>query len=507
MKKQSFVAGAAILMAANAVSKILGAVFKIPLTYILHEEGMAVFNVAFQVYIMILTFIISGFPPAVSKNVSEALSCSNTRHAHNIVRTATLILAAAGALGSIILYAGAEFFAALMKEEKAVIAIKCISPSVFFVALGTGCKSYYQGASNMIPTAVSQVIEAVIKLAAGYMLAASLVSLGTEATAGGAIFGVTAGEIVATAMLCGMYMFGSRHEKLYYERGERRQTASELMHIAAPILCAAVLSNVISFADTAVVRMRLLDAGLCADKARYLYGAYTGYALTVFHLPAGILATLGVSILPVISGALAADNGIRARKAALSGIRLTIYLSVPFAVVMYMLPSEILTLLFGNDASAYMLKLAAPCVVMLCVSQITAAVMQAAGHITAPIIYMFIGSLIKLAVSYVLTGMPEFNMYGEVLAMDISYLIVMTINFAAAGKFLCLKYDIMSIIIKPAAAAAAMYAVIRLAKEPLCAFNGTLGLFAVCAAGCTAYMLVILLTGAVKSEEIVKMIR
>lgn len=502
MKKQSFVTGAVILMVANAISKILGAVFKIPLTYILHEDGMAVYNVAFQVYIMFLTFIVSGFPLAISKNVSEALSRKNENHAYNIVKISTMILSLIGAAGSVVLYFGAEFFALAMKEEKAVIAIKMIAPSVFFVALGTGYKSYYQGTSNMIPTAVSQVIEAIIKLAAGYMLAVMFISRGMEKTAGGAISGVTIGEILATFMLMGMYLFDKRDFGTHYEKGERREIVNSIMTIALPVLAAAVLSNVLSLADTTIIRTRLLDSGLSVDKARYLYGAYTGYALTVFHLPSGILATLGVSILPVISGALAVGNHERAEFAAMSGIRLTLYLSLPFAVIMYMLPSEILDFLFNNTASAYMLKLAAPCVVMMCTAQMTASVMQAAGRITEPIIYMFIGSVIKIIVSWFLIGKPDFNIYGAVLANNISYLIVMIINFFAAAKFLRLKYNIMSIIVKPAAAAAVMYAVIGLAKEPLISINEILGLILVCAAGAAAYMLVLFGTGAVKLSEI-----
>ena len=507
MKEQSFLTGAAILMAANAISKILGAVFKIPLTYILHEDGMAVFNVAFQVYIMFLTFIISGLPLAVSKTVAESLSRKNKIHAYNIVKVATLILSAIGILGSVILYFGAEFFALAMKEAKAVTAIKCIAPSVFFVAIGTAYKSYYQGTSNMIPTAVSQVAEAIVKLAAGYMLSLAFISSGIEKTAGGAIFGVTIGEVLATAMLMVMYFYDKRGESISYMRGERREIVNSLMSITIPILAAAVLSNVISLADTTVIRMRLLDSGLSEDKARYLYGAYTGYAMTVFHLPPGILATLGVSILPVISGAVASGREERAAFAAMSGIQLTLYLSIPFAVVLYMLPFEILDILFSNTASAYMLKIAAPSVVMLCVSQIASSAMQAAGRITEPLIYMFIGSVAKIILSWVLIGKSEFNIYGAVLAADAGYFIVMIICLIAAGKFLNLKYDIGAMIIKPAFATALMYIVISFIKRPLISMNMYIGFFAVCAVGGMVYVSALLFTGAVKISEVIKLVR
>lgn len=499
-------AGAATLMVANAISKILGAVFKIPLTYILHEDGMAVFGVAFQVYIMFLTFIISGFPLAVSKSVSEALAKKNERLAHNTVRVSSVVLCIIGILGTAILYFGAEFFAFALKEEKAVFAIKCISPAVFLVAAGTAYKSYYQGSSNMIPTAVSQVTEAFVKLAAGYFLAAALISGGAYMSAGGAILGVTAGELVASAMLVAMYMYERRKVSLYYESGERRQILKTVLSVAVPVLAAAVISNAMSLAETTIIRTGLLSAGLGEEKARYIYGAYTGYAMTVFNLPSGILATLGVSILPIISGATASGNAERAAKAALSGIRLTIYLALPCAVVMYLMPEEILGVLFRNTASANMLKASAPCIVLLCVTQITAAVMQASGRITEPIIFMFIGAAVKLFVSALLIKRPEFNIYGAVIAANVGYLVTVTINTSAVKKYLSLKYDIMSIIIKPAVSAAAMFAVMRLLKAPLADLPSIAGLACICAAGGAVYMCMLLLTGAVGKNEISKVL-
>ena len=123
MKKQSFLTGAVILMIANAISKILGAVFKIPLTYILNEDGMAVFNIAFEVYIMFLSFIISGLPFAISKMVAESNSRGEYSKTHRIVKISTILLVCIGIVGSVALYFGSPFFALAMKEEKAIYAI------------------------------------------------------------------------------------------------------------------------------------------------------------------------------------------------------------------------------------------------------------------------------------------------------------------------------------------------------------------------------------------------
>lgn len=510
MKKQSILTGALILMIANAISKILGAVFKIPITYILNESGMAVFNTSFQVYIMLLSFIISGFPFAVSKLVAEASSKGEAAKARAITSMAAKLLALIGIAGSVILYFGAPFFAIAMKEEKAVFTIRAVAPAVFFVALGTPYKSYFQGVSNMIPTAISQVVEAIIKLALGYFLATCLIDMGTAITSGGAIAGVTAGEIVATVLLMLMYIFCTRREKrVKISREEKKDILRAIMAIAIPLLCASVVADMMNVVDTTMVRTRLLDAGLSADEARFLYGAYTGYALTVFHLPVGILATLGISILPVIAGAIAVGNMQKAQKTTVLALELTIFIALPCAVIMFFQSSDILNLLFGNDNSAMMLSLVSPCVIMMCVSQICAAVLQSADKIMLPFFFALIGSIIKLSISYILVGNPHFNIYGSAISSDIAYFAVMLMNLAAVKRHLSLKFDLKAIIITPLLAAAAMCAVLIWSQDAVYAFTQSsfIRLLVLCPASLAAYGLVLLLTNTIPVKDIRKMMK
>lgn len=503
MKKQSFLTGAIILMIANAISKILGAVLKIPLSYILNEDGMAVYSVAFEIYIMFLSFIISGLPFAISKLTAEANSRGEHCRERKIVSVSTYFLAVIGAAGSIILYIAAPFFALAMKEEKAIYAIRMISPSIFFVALGTGYKSYFQGVSRMTAPAVSQVVESFVKLAAGYALAVFFVGCGAEKTAGGAIVGVTAGEIIATAILALSYIFG-RKEKGMEGKDERRSDIfRDIMLLALPLLCASVISNALGIADTTLTRTRLLDSGLTSDDARFLYGAYTGYALTVFHLPVGILATLGVSILPVIAGAYATGNTKKAEKATDAGMKIATALSVPCAVIMFTMSREILMTLFRNDTSALMLKTVAPCAVMMCAAQMNAAILQSAGKIMTPFYNSLAGMAVKLVLGYVLIGNPRLNIYGSAISATAAYTVIMILNYISTKKKLGLNLSILSIIIKPILCGVVMYAVMRLlsgAVSYMC--GGFIYLALMCAAGCAAYALSLILTGTFDFNEI-----
>ena len=459
MKKQSFLTGAVILMIANAISKILGAVFKIPLTYILNEDGMAVFNIAFEVYIMFLSFIISGLPFAISKMVAESNSRGEYSKTHRIVKISTILLVCIGIVGSVALYFGSPFFALAMKEEKAIYAIQMIAPSIFFVALGTAYKSYYQG--------------------------------------------------VSTAILMIMYFYGRDKKYVKSEKSDTAEILKELMSIALPLLCASVVANAINVADTTLVRSRLLDGGFSSDEARFLYGAYTGYALTVFHLPVGILATLGVSILPVIAGAIAVNNTKKAQTATDIGIRLAVMLSMPCAVIMYLMSNEILTVLFHNSSSSAMLTAIAPCVIMMCVTQITSAILQSAGKIMLPFFTALCGSAVKLSMSWYLIAMPEINIYGSAISSNAAYILVMILNLIAIRKCLSLKLNITAIIIKPAIATVLMFGVMYISSNYISAIlgDGFVYLAVMCGIGMSAYVLMLFLTNAISVKEVRKILK
>lgn len=460
--KNTFIVGAAVLMAANAVSKILGAVFKIPLTYIVHEEGMAVYNTSFSVYVMFLSFIISGMPFAVQKLTAVAYAKNDAPRAKLTVVLASVMLAAAGTVGSLILWFGAEFFALAMKEERAVWAIRALAPSVLFVALGTAVKSGFQGKSDMIPTAVSQVIEAVVKLAAGYAFAVWLTGLGTQYAAAGAAAGVTAGELIATAILVIWYSISFRGGKRC--AAGKREISGELMSIAMPMLFMSVIGSFLSVCDTSLLRMSLLRAGMSAEEARFVYGSYTGYALTVLNLPSGLLATLGISIIPITAGAAERGDMNRIRSVTARGLSISAAAGMLFTVLIYSFSSEALYILFKNTYSADMLRLAAPSVLFICIMQLTGSVLQSMGHIGRAFTASAAASVIKIICTVVLVPVPELNIYGAVIGTDIGFFVGAVINLVYISRYTGLKREYSGIIITPAAAAAAALAALAPAR-------------------------------------------
>lgn len=421
--KNSLVTGAVILMIANTVSKVLGAILKIPLTYIIHEEGMAVYNTAYSVYVMALSLAVSGIPFAVTKVVAGEKAKGNTQRAKGAVIRAVIILTIIGITVSFVMYFGAEFFALAMKEPKALWAIRAIAPSVAFVAVGAAFKSGFQGESNMIPTAASQCIEAVTKLAAGYFLALFLAHLGRERAASGATAGVSVGELVATLIL-GLWYLLSKRKTTAKSEG----VTKDIVDIAIPVWGLAVITSAIGVLDTSLLRWGLIRSGLSEADARFLYGAYSGYAMTVLNLPIGLLATLGVSVVPIVSGAVAVGNMLRVRSITKKGMTLALLGGIGASVFLAIFGENILDLLFNNTTSAKMLLLATPSVMFICLMQFTGSVLQAMGKMGCVFISSVVAGVIKLLSAVFIVAIPEINIYGAVIGGDIAYFAGMVMN-------------------------------------------------------------------------------
>ncbi len=203
-RKQSFLLGALILTAATILVKVIGAVFKIPLTLVLGAEGSAHFYTAYDIFNPVSAIAIAGLPIAVSKLVSENAARGRFRDVKRIRRLSLLVFCITGTLGFAVTFFFARPFAQLVGNPSGYLSILAISPAVLFLCLMSSYRGYYEGLRNMYPTAISQVVEALAKLILGYSLALVIIKLGLqdyEST--GNVFGIAAGSAAAatTAVL------------------------------------------------------------------------------------------------------------------------------------------------------------------------------------------------------------------------------------------------------------------------------------------------------------------
>jgi len=206
-KKQNFLQGTALLAMATAIVKVIGAFYKIPLNAIIGEQGFGYFNTAYEIYNVLLMISTAGLPVAMSRMISQASSLEHYGQVRRIYATARGIFLGLGIAGSLLMTVFCRQLAAFQNQPDAWAAIGCLGPCALLICIMSTFRGFFQGQGNMLPTSISQVLEAVTKLIVG-MVAALVIMKATQSiplAAGGAILGVTASCLLSSAYLFGCF--------------------------------------------------------------------------------------------------------------------------------------------------------------------------------------------------------------------------------------------------------------------------------------------------------------
>lgn len=550
---QGFIKGALVLAIANFIVKIIGAGFKIPLINLIGDAGSGYFNVAYQIYTFMFIVATAGFPVAISKMVSESTARNDEYDANRVFKIAFRFLFVVGILGTLILLVFADKLAELMKMPDAALGIAIISPAVFFVALTSAYRGYFQGRQNMYPTAASEVIESTGKMliglvAAWYFMrmtvdgsidsAVNFVSskiatehLQTVFASGGAIFGVTAGTLLSCLLMTVIYAFHRR--KHHFDKPELSKRRSDkeilknLVMIAIPITIGASVSSLTTLIDMGTITRRLVinpqvferysamfaegtsffskasvenwqGAELLSQKAATLYGMYTGKALTMFNLPLTLVVALGTSVVPAISLSVAKKDRVNAKKITESTIRIAVLFAAPCAFGMGVLSKEILNLLFGDYNAHSVLSVLSAAIIPVAIVQVSNSILQSYGRVYKPVIHMIIGGIVKVAVNFFC--IPYLGIDGAPVGTGVCYLIIAVLNVVSIIKESGIEFKWSSFIVKPILAAAIMGA----AGYLLSVFLPIDRVLCIAEIGICAivYVFAALILGAVKKEDV-----
>lgn len=528
-KKQSFVQGAFILVIASLIVKVVGAFFKIPLTHLIDDEGMGIFNSAYSIYTVMFIIATAGFPTAISKMVAESLAINRKREADRIFKIAVVILAFIGVTGSLVLFYGADILAGTIKSPSATQAIQAISPAVLCVAFMAVFRGYFQGRQNMYPTAISEVVEALGKLIFGYLFAWLFISHSVEKAAAGAVFGVTMGTVLSFFSLLIIFLFYKKSKEVYVP-GEAtdsyRNITKKLIRIAVPITIGASVSSLTNLADMFTVMRRLQDivqvtpeflakyqsiiakvtdfngVAVSSDLATSLYGLYTGKAITLFNFPLTMVVALGMSVVPVIAGALAKGDKLASQRAVNTVLKLTVLFAIPCAVGMYVLATPILQVVFHDSLATSMLQKLAISIVFVSMLQITTSILQAYGRTVVPVVNMFVGGVIKVVVNYHLVAVPSINIDGAPIGTMVCYFTVMALNMFWILKETKCKFGIVEFVIKPLFASGIMGAVTWLLYNALVSYGVVAAMGASIIAAVFVYFAMLVVVRAFKEEDI-----
>ena len=528
-KKSTFFGGAAILAVSAIFVKVIGAIYRIPLGNILPDDVMGEYNAAYNIYNFFLTISTAGLPVALSKTISEANALGRRNQVERVFRVAFSTFLTLGLVSffCMTVLAGplAEY---AISNPKAVYCIMALAPSVLCVCVMSSFRGYFQGHFNMMPTGVSQIIEAGSKLLVGLALAMFCMKQFGEAFGSvGAIIGVSFGSVVALVFIIFLFLKNRRQN-----RRQKSQSAdkpepagvilSNLLKLAIPITLGSAATSIVTLIDTKLVMSQLTaifhsvdglalaadGTGAALDAARSLYGIYSK-TMSIYNLPFSMMVPLTACIIPAVSAALARRDRREAQKVSESALRVGLLLALPMGMGLCALGGPIMGLLFPRIDTA----VAGPLLSVLGIASIFVAlqllcnsILQANGMVNLPIVAVVIGGLVKIAVNYTLVGNPAIRINGAPVGTLCCFLVVDILEMLIIRRAIPQPPSFLRALLKPLAAALVMAAAAWASYGLLNRFLGnalsTVGAIGV---GVIIYLILVLALRAISPDDLALM--
>lgn len=446
MKKNNFLKGAAILGVAGIITKMLGAVYRIPLSNFIGPEGLGYYQVAYSLYMLLLVISTSGFPTAMAKMISEKRAEEDYVGANRVFKVALMGFLTVGIISSVTVAIFAEKIVILMKNEGGYYALMALVPALLLVPILSAFRGYFQGKQNMAPIAVSQTIEQFVRVGTGLPLAYLLLNRGLPKAAGGASLGGSIGAFVSILVILFFYFKDKKNrvEEISLTKSKEiesyKKIGKTIILIAIPITIGASIAPMIGLADTTLINSGLEHLGYSVKKTSAYLGLLTGNAQTLINFPQVLSMALAMSLVPVIAEANAVRNKVYMNTTINSGIRVAFLFGLPSSVGLFVLSKPILGLLYRGLSNEEMylasnlLRILSLGLLFLILMQTMTAMIQGMGKPFIPVKNLAISLVIKIVLTYILTRNESLNIKGAAIATVITYIVGATLTYIDLKK-------------------------------------------------------------------------
>ncbi|NHN30060.1 stage V sporulation protein B [Paenibacillus agricola] len=451
MTKQSFMKGTLILLAAGIINRILGFIPRITLPRLIGAEGVGLYQMGYPFMIVILTLITGGIPIAVAKLVAEAEVENNESRTRHILHLAMGFTFAISILFTIISLVGAHWISNhLLTDARVYYTFLCMTPIIVLVGIGSIFRGYFQGKQNMIPTAMSQVVETLVRIFTVLSFAYMMLPYGIEYAAAGAMAGVMVGEACALLVLYIHYLRSRKSTATLLKATigtnalvGRLAHLKQLLTLSIPITGSKLVGSCSYFLESILIIRSLAAAGVATKLATAQYGILQGMIIPILLLPSALTYSLSVSLIPSLSEA-AALNDMKTIHARLhQSLKLALVTGAPFVMIMFVLAEPLCQLVYGQSQISPMLKMMAPVALFIYFQAPLQASLQALNHPGAALKNTLAGSIIKLALIFWLASQPQFGILGAVMAINVNIMLVTVLHWHSVVKLLGFRMQLI----------------------------------------------------------------
>ena len=526
-RQKTLVGGVSILGVAGIICKIVGVLYRIPLAHLIGPEGMGVYHKVYPAYNLLLTISSAGLPVAISRMVAHYVTREDPQNARRIFRLAMRMLLILGVVTTALMLLFSGTLAAWQGAEETRLGYMAIGPSLFFVCVMSAYRGFLQGQRNMVPTAVSQLIEQIGRVFIALPLAYLGMRRGGIAWgAAGALLGSTTAEGAALLFMLLRHRQADRALDAVPQRPDGdsltdRFIMKRLVRVAIPITLGACIVPLAGFIDSIMLTQLMEKAGMAREDALIRYGAYAGPVLTLINVPTALAMAMSTNLVPDIASGMARGDMRFVAKEAGIGLRMAAVIGFPCSIGMSLLAQPILYLCYRGsytaaqlDVAAELLQISSLTIVLFTMVQATSGILQGAGRQRIPMYTLVMGVALKIALNYTLVRIPGVDIHGAPWASLLCYTASMIPNLYFVGRYTGYRFQWVDVVVKPFCCAALMGAAVYALWQAgfghpgqLNGFRLTAGILLCVAVGVIVYALAALKSGTIHQEDLPARIR
>lgn len=527
--KSSFLMQGSILAVASIVSRIIGLIYRIPLTNIIGDTGNNYYGTAFRIYNILLIISSYSLPLAVSKLVSANISQGRKRNVYRILKCALLFGVVSGTIAAVVLYFGAEFITGtLMRTPLSIFAVKVLIPVLLIVAVLGVMRGFFQGLGTMMPSATSQILEQIVNAIVSVWAAYILVGEGAKAGAllenkenyaaaygaAGGTLGTAMGALTALLFCTFVLVVFLRAFKknLKKERRSNVDSYGSIMKVLVatiiPVLLSSTIYNCNALIDDGVYKHIAAFQGYAEAQFGDWSGIYSGKYQLLINVPISIASALAASSVPALTAAYASGKRQEAKRQMTMATRFIMVIAFPCTVGMGVLASPILQMLLGDasELSARMLKVGAISILFFSLSTLSNGLLQGINRMKEPIKNALIALVLHLVVLVGLMLGLDLNIYAVVIANAVFGLLMCILNARSLRRYSGYRQEVFKTFFVPAVSSAGMGIVVWLVYKLflyLIRINTVATILAVLA-GVVTYAVLLLLLKGLNEQEILR---
>ena len=466
-KQRSLVGGISVLGIAGLICKMVGVLYRIPLANMIGGQGLGLYQQVMPAYNLLLAVTSAGIPVAISRMVSHYITLGENGTAKRVFRTALKLLSVLGVLTTALLLLLSHVIAKQVGTPEGYLSYMCIAPSLFFVCVMSAYRGYMQGMRRMMPTAVSQLIEQVGKVAVALPFASiGFARGGWTMGSAGALLGTSLAECVAMLY---MLIRCSFLKPLPVSADEKpvpgKSLAKRIVMISIPITLGACIVPLASTIDSAMLKNLMIGTGISAEDATVRYGIYSGMVITMINVPTALAMAMSTNLVPSIASGMARKDMAYVAREAGTGMRIASVVGFPCSIGMSLLSQPIIFLCYG-DSPRYsfdqlmlggsLLEFSAMTIILFTMVQATSGILQGAGKQKIPMLTLIAGVVCKIALNTILVRQPDINIHGAPIASLTCYTVSMLPNIYYSCKYTGYRFSVGDVILRPLGAAGLM---------------------------------------------------